>query len=82
MGYKITSKKAENINVDFIFKLDTLSNHFEESISIIIPISELIEDFKHLYEPKNIKDYYDRIKWRYESRRCEWKNRKKLWQTS
>jgi hypothetical protein len=82
MEYSITNKEAKNINVDFIFKLDTLNNHFEESISIIIPITELIEDFKHLYEPRNIQDYYGRMKYRYESRICEWKNRKKLWQTS
>jgi len=82
MEYSITDTDAKNINVDVIFKLDTLNNHFEECISIITPIAELVEDFKHLYQPKDIKDYYGKLKWKYESRKCEWKNRGELWQTS
>ena len=80
MGYKVTNKEAKNINVEFIFKIDTLDNHLHECISIIPALLDVLPDYKHLYEPKCIEDYYDRLKRMYESRKCEWKNRQPLWQ--
>jgi len=80
MGYTITEEEAKNINVDVIFKIDTLDNHMNECISIIPAILDVLPEFKHLYEPNNIQDYYDKLKRNYESRLCEWKNREPLWQ--
>tara|TARA_R110001599_G_scaffold347011_1_gene572871 strand:+ start:15676 stop:15924 length:249 start_codon:yes stop_codon:yes gene_type:complete len=80
MEYYLTNKEAKDVNVDYIFKLDTLENHLEECTSILTPILDALPNFKHLYEPNNIKDYYDTLKRNYESKRSEWVNRGKLWQ--
>jgi len=82
MEYSVTNKEAKNIKPELIFKLDTLNNHLEECISIITPLLERLSDYKHLYERRTIEDYYGRLKRRYEAKKCEWLNRKKLWQTN
>ena len=82
MGYNITDKEAKGIKVDMIFKLDTLDNHLEDCISTITPIIDVLSEYKHLYEPKAITDYYGRLKRKYEARKCEWLNMGKLWQTN
>lgn len=81
MEYYLEKKEAKNIEVDFIFKLDTLDNHLEECTSIISPIIDALPNFKHLYEPNNIKDYYERLKRNYESKKSAWMHREKIWQT-
>ena len=80
MEYHLTDKEVKGINVDYIFTLDTLDNHFEECISSITPIIDGLSNFKHLYEPKSITDYYSRLKRKYEVNKYHWKNRGKLWQ--
>lgn len=80
MEYSVTNKEAKNINVDVIFKLDTLNNHFEECLSVIPIVIEVLPEYKHLYKAKNIEDYYGQLKRLYESKKCEWINRGKLWQ--
>jgi len=80
MEYHITDNEAKDINVDFVFKLDTLSNHLDECISTITPLIDVLSHFKHLYEPQSIEDYYSRLKRKYESNRCAWINRGELWQ--
>jgi|TARA_R110000796_G_scaffold46483_3_gene112320 hypothetical protein len=80
MEYNLEKKEAKNIEVDFIFKLDTLDNHLNECTSIISPVIDALPMFKHLYEPKNIKDYYDRLKRNYESKKSAWMHREKIWQ--
>lgn len=80
MEYTLTDKKPTNIDVDFIFKIDTLDNHLEECISVIVPTLEVLPNFKHLYEPNVIQDYYDKLKRNYEAKLCAWKNRGELWQ--
>jgi len=82
MEYRITNKKAKGVNVDVIFKLDTLSNHLEDCVSVIPILIEVLPEYKHLYTPNKIEDYYSRLKRRYESKKCEWINRGKLWQTN
>jgi len=80
MEYNLTDTEAKNIDVDFIFRLDTLENHLEECTSIITPILDALPDFKYLYEPNNITDYYGRMKRNYESKKSAWLHREKLWQ--
>ena len=38
MEYSLGKKEAKNIKVDYIFKLDTLENHLQECVSVIIYI--------------------------------------------
>ncbi len=80
MEYTLTDKVAKDINVDFIFRLDTLNNHLEECTSIVIPIIDALPSFKHLYEPNNVTDYYGRMKRNYESKKSAWLHRQKIWQ--
>tara|TARA_R110000744_G_scaffold134922_3_gene244228 strand:+ start:4907 stop:5155 length:249 start_codon:yes stop_codon:yes gene_type:complete len=80
MEYSLGKKEAKNIKVDYIFKLDTLENHLQECVSVIIPTINALPKYKHLYTPKNITDYYGKIKRLYESKKCEWLNRGELWQ--
>jgi|14_taG_2_1085336.scaffolds.fasta_scaffold01250_9 hypothetical protein len=80
MEYNLTDTEVKNIDVDFIFKLDTLENHLEECTSIIPPILDALPDFKYLYEPNNITDYYSRMKRNYESKKSAWMHREMLWQ--
>ncbi|QDP57694.1 MAG: hypothetical protein Unbinned6486contig1001_9 [Prokaryotic dsDNA virus sp.] len=80
MEYSITNKKAKNIKVDYIFKLDTLDNHLEECISIISPLLDVLPEYRHIYTPSKIEDYYGRLKRNYEVQKCKWKHREKLWQ--
>ena len=82
MEYTITDTEAKGINVDVIYKIDALDNHIEEGISIITPIIDVLSEFKHIYEPKAILDYYSRLKRNYEARKSEWLNREELWQTN
>jgi hypothetical protein len=82
MEYTITDTEAKNIDVELIFKLDALDNHMQEGISIITPLIDVLSDFKYIYEPKAILDYYSRLKRNYEARKSEWLNREKLWQTN
>jgi len=80
MEYNLTDTEVKNIDVDFIFKLDTLENHLEECTSIIPSILDALPDFKYLYKPNNIKDYYSRMKRNYESKKSAWMHREMLWQ--
>jgi len=80
MEYSLTDTEAKDIDVEVIFKLDTLQNHIEEGISIITPLIGVLSEFKHIYKPNTITDYYSRLKRNYEARKSEWLNRGKLWQ--
>lgn len=80
MGFSITEVEAKGIEVDYIFKLDTLGSHLEECISTITPVIDCLPNFKHIYTPNNISSYYNVLKRKYEANKSAWINRGKLWQ--
>ena len=80
MIYKIElTDKKHTYKLEYLYNYGDLTKHLNDCISVIAPTIDILPDFKELYTPSIIMDYYDKLKRNYEVKLKIWKNRGDLW---